>query len=170
MGVSPTTAFLCRAFPDQIADHHQAGGDPDARLQLDGFDIEATHPVDAGEAGADRPLGVVLMRLRVAEINQHTIAHVFRDKAAEAPDGIGDGAVVGGDDLAIILGIEARGEFGRPDQVAEHHRQLPTLGRRGRCWRLRRWMDCPVQLCNRFEQLAPMTHSCHADILQIITR
>jgi hypothetical protein len=30
------------AFADQVADDHQPGGDPDARLELDRFDIEAT--------------------------------------------------------------------------------------------------------------------------------
>jgi hypothetical protein len=33
-----------------------------------------------------------------------------------------------GDDLAQILGVEARGERGRADQVAKHHRQLPAFG------------------------------------------
>ena len=46
------------------------------------------------------------MRLRVAEINQHAVAHVLGDKAIEPGDDLGDGAVIGGDDLAQILGIE----------------------------------------------------------------
>jgi len=36
--------------------------------------------------------------------------------------------VIPGDDLAQILGIEPRREFGRANQIAEHHRQLPSLG------------------------------------------
>jgi hypothetical protein len=43
----------------------------------------------------------------VAEINQHPIAHVPGDKAVGFGDYFGDGAVISGDDLAIILGIEA---------------------------------------------------------------
>ena len=62
--------LLRRAFADQIADDHQPGGDPDARLQLDGFDIEATDSVDDAQPRPDRPLGIVLMRSRVAEIDQ----------------------------------------------------------------------------------------------------
>ena len=68
------------------------------------------------------------MRLRIAEIDQHPVAHVFGDKAVEPGDHLGDGAVIGGDDLAQILGIEPRGERGRADQIAEHHRQLPAFG------------------------------------------
>jgi hypothetical protein len=38
--------LLRRSCAYQIADDHQPGGDPDARLELDGFDIEATNSVD----------------------------------------------------------------------------------------------------------------------------
>ena len=37
--------------------------------------------VDHGEPGPYRPLGIVLMRLRVSEINEYAVAHIFRDKA-----------------------------------------------------------------------------------------
>ena len=75
--------LLRRAFADQIADDHQPGGDADAGLQLDGFDIEAADGVDHAQPRPDRPLGIVLMRSRVAEIDQHAVAHVLRDKAVE---------------------------------------------------------------------------------------
>ncbi len=95
------------------------------------------------EPGAGRALGVVLMRLRIAEINEHAVAHILGDKAAKAADGVGDAAMVGADDLAQILGIEARRQRRRADQIAEHHRQLPPLGgvlrrRTGRCGGRRR--------------------------------
>jgi hypothetical protein len=76
-------------------------------LERDGFDIEAANSVDAGEASPHRPFGVVLMRLRVAEINQHPIAHVPGDNTIGCGDYFSDGAVISGDDLAIIFGIEA---------------------------------------------------------------
>jgi hypothetical protein len=56
-----------------------------------------------------RPLSIDLMRPRVAEIDEHPVAHVFGDKAAEAGNGLGNGAVIGGYDIAQILGIEACG-------------------------------------------------------------
>ena len=119
--------LLRRSCADQIADDDQPGGDADARLQLDRFDIEAADSVDRAQPRAHRPLGVVLMRLRVAEIDQHAVAHVPGDKAVEPGDHLGDRAVIRGDDLAQILGIEPRRERGRADQVAEHHRQLPAF-------------------------------------------
>jgi hypothetical protein len=101
-------------------------------LQLDGPHIEATDRVDDTQPGPNRSLGIVLMRARVAEIDQDAVAHILSDKAVEPGDDPGDRAVIGGDDLAQILGIELRRERGRADQVAEHHRQLPAFGDRGR--------------------------------------
>ena len=117
-----------RSFADQIADDHHPGGDPDARLELDGFDIEATNSPDDTQSRSDGPLGIVLVRSRVAEIDENTVPHVLGDKPVEAPDDIGNGAVIGGDDLVQILGIEPRGERSRTDQIAEHHAELPALG------------------------------------------
>ena len=71
---------------------------------------------DHREPGAHRSLGIVLMGLRIAEIDQHPVAHVFRDKAVKAADRIGDRAVIGADELAQILGIESRRERGRADE------------------------------------------------------
>ena len=68
------------------------------------------------------------MRLRIAEIDQHPVAHVFGDKAVKAADRIGDGVVVGADQLAQILRVKTRRERGRADEIAEHHRQLAALG------------------------------------------
>ena len=129
--------LLRRALADQIADDHQPGGDPDARLELDGFDIEATDRVDDAQPRADRPLGIVLMRPRVAEIDQHAVAHVFGDKAVEAGDDLGDGAVIGGDDLAQILGIEPRGQSSVEPTRSQNitvscRRSASTVGVRGR--------------------------------------
>ena len=47
--------FLRRTFADQIADDHQPGGDPDARLELDGIDIEAADSVDRHPAPPEPP-------------------------------------------------------------------------------------------------------------------
>jgi hypothetical protein len=119
--------FLCRAFADQIADDHQPNGNPNARLELGGFDIEVPDRVDGAQPRPDRPLGIILMRPRVAEIDQHPIAHVLGNKTLEPRDGLGDGAMIGVDDPAQVLGVEARRECGRADQVAEHHCELPPL-------------------------------------------
>ena len=53
------------------------------------FDDSLDQP--RGPARTDT-FGIVLMRLRVAEINQHAVAHVFRDEAVETGDSVGDRA------------------------------------------------------------------------------
>jgi hypothetical protein len=129
--------FLRWACADQIADNHQPGGDPDARLQFDGFDIKATDSVDGPQPRPNRPLGIVLVGLRIAEIDQHAIAHIPTDEAIESGNDFGDGAVIGGDDPPQILGIKASGELRRADQIAKHHRELAAFGAVGAWWRRR---------------------------------
>ena len=55
-------------------------------------------------------LCVVLMGLRVAEVDEHTIAHVLRDEAAEATHGLRDALLVGRNDLAEVFRVHARRE------------------------------------------------------------
>ena len=84
-GVSPTTVCsLRRALADQLADHDQAGRDADPRRERHARAawLEPRHRLDQLEPGAHRPLGVVLVRLRPAEVGEHAIAHVLGDVAA----------------------------------------------------------------------------------------
>ena len=125
--------FLCRTLADQVTDDYQPGGDADPRLEFGGFDIEATDGVDRTEAGAHPPLGIVLMCPRIAEIDQYPVAHVLGDEAIEPCDDLGDGTVIGADNLAQIFRVKTGRERCRADQVAEHHGQLAAFGI-GRSW------------------------------------
>jgi hypothetical protein len=84
--------------------------------------------VDDGKSGAHRPLGIVLVRSRITEIDQHPVAHVLGDKPVEATDRLGDSTVVIPDQLAQILRIMTGRERSRADQIAEHHGWLAPLG------------------------------------------
>ena len=42
------------------------------------------HRLDERQPGAHRALGIVLVRLRIAEIDEDAVAHVLGDEAAEA--------------------------------------------------------------------------------------
>ena len=92
--------LLRRSFANEIPDDHQPGGNPNARLELDRFDIEATYGSDCAQPRSHRPLGVILMRLRIAEIGEHSVAHIPGDEAIEPGDDFCDGAVISSDDLA----------------------------------------------------------------------
>jgi hypothetical protein len=77
--------LLCGALADEIADHHEPGGDAHAHLQLaDGGRVEPADRGDDVETGADGPLGIVFVGARIAEVNQHAVAHVFGDETVEA--------------------------------------------------------------------------------------
>ena len=120
-------ALLPIAGGDQVADDDLPGANADTNPQRLGR-LEPSHRVNESKAGPYRLLGIILVRLRVAEIHKHPIAHVLGDKAAEAGDRLGDAAMIHADDLAQILGIQARCERRRADQIAEQHGELPAFG------------------------------------------
>ena len=103
VGINVGTAGTFVYDPEYLDETH-----PDSRLQLDGFDIEAADRIDRAQPGPDRPFSIILMCSREAKIDQYAVAHVPGDEAIEPGDDFGDGAVIGGDDLAQILGIEPR--------------------------------------------------------------
>ena len=110
-------ALLRRALADQVADHDQPGGDADTRLQGASCS-RRTDRIDHLQPRPHRLLGVVLMRLRIAEIDQHAVAHVFGDEAVETAHGLGDALLIGGNDLAQVLRVHAGGKRRRADEIA----------------------------------------------------
>ena len=121
-------ALLCFAVADQIADDDQPARDADAGGERSSVQFQPRDPLGEREAGAHRALGIVLMRLRIAEIAQHAVSHIFRDKAPQAADLLGHRRVIGAVELSQILGVEPRRQCGRTDQIAEHDGQLPAFG------------------------------------------
>jgi Cupin superfamily (DUF985) len=105
---------MFRAADAQRAASHIAWTQPSNRL-------------DQLQPGPHRPLGVVLMRLRVAEIHQHAVAHVLRHEPAEAANGLRDAFLIGRNDLAQVLWVHAGGERCRTHEVREHDRDLAAL-------------------------------------------
>ena len=57
--------------------------------------LQLANRFDQLQSGPYRPLGVVLMRLRIAEIDEHAVAHVFRHEPAEPLHGLGDAFLIG---------------------------------------------------------------------------
>ena len=142
-GVSPTTASS-RAAPSPIRSPTTtcpvAMPDPGLQPASSAWGLQPSHVFDQLQPGAHRALGVVLVRLRPAEIGQHAVAQVLGDMAVEAADHLRAGRLIGAHDRAQVLGIEPRRQLGRADQIAEHHGQLPALGF-ARSRRRRRWLN-----------------------------
>jgi hypothetical protein len=60
---------------------------------------EAASGLDDPQPRLDRSLGIVLVRLRVAEVDEQPIAQELGDGTVEARDHLGAGGLVGADDL-----------------------------------------------------------------------
>ena len=133
--------------------------------------LQSAHRLDQLQPRPYRPLGVILVGLRIAEVDQHAIAHVLRYEPAEALHGLGDALLIGGNDLAQVLRVHARRERRRTDEVREHHRDLAALGgvlrrvgRRSRDGGLRSAVLAAGEFGYRAQQLTPMTER-HPDVL-----
>ena len=72
-------------------------------------------------------LGVVVVRLGIAEIGHHAVAKVLGDMSAKALDGLRRRTMVLADDLPPLFRIEMAGDLGRADEIAEKHRQMTAL-------------------------------------------
>ena len=81
-----------------------------------------------GERGAHRAFGIVLLRDRVAEERHDPVAELLQHVAAQ-PGHRRRGLVeIGVDEVAPVLGVKLRRKTGRPDEIAEHHRDRATFG------------------------------------------
>src|SRR5689334_13324912 len=102
--------FLRSAFPDEIADDYQPCGDADPHLWrgIMPSSMKRRNSLDQSQASAHSPLRVILMRSRIAKVREHPIAHVLRDKSTGLGDLLCAAAVIRADDLAHVLGVEAR--------------------------------------------------------------
>ena len=131
------------------------------------------------QPGPHRALGVVLVRLRIAEIGHHAVAHELSDVAAEARDRTGAGILVFPQHLPQVLGIEPSRESRRADKVAEQYCQLAPIGPRG-CGRgePRRCANRPGGRCrlrrarsqsgDGVEQPTAVADLCDAKVLQFL--
>jgi hypothetical protein len=121
------------------------GLDPDARFELrrafggvPGVEVGERRLDD--ERGAHCALGVVLLRLRIAEERHQPVAEPFQHVAAEAGHRLRRLIEICVDEVAPVFRVQLRSEARRSDEVAEHYRDRSALGgvfgleRRGLRW------------------------------------
>ena len=125
-----------RRFAEHFAgriDHDRAALYADAGGEL-GRSRSGVPGVEVGERALDgerRPhgaLGVVLLRLRIAEQGHQPVAELLQDMAAETRHRGGGLVEIGADQVAPVLGVKPRRKVGRADEIAEHHRDRPPFG------------------------------------------
>jgi hypothetical protein len=127
--VADDATFLRLFRTQEIADDHDPRRDANSHMQRRACcTLQLWRGFDDRKPGANRALGVMLVRLRIAEIGEHAVAHVLGDETSIALDQARAAFVIGHDDAAHVLGIEPRGKRRRAHQITEHHRQLAALG------------------------------------------
>jgi len=166
-----------RALTEQVADDDKPGGNADADGEpLRSTGLQARHRRFYFEPRPHRPLGIVLMGPRIAEIDQHPVAHEFSDKAVIARDDAGNGVLIGADLFTQFLGVEPHRQGRRTDEITEHHRQLPPLGSSaniGGCDGCKGRFGCRLcvlERCNGIEQPAAVPDRRDPEIAQILGR
>jgi hypothetical protein len=113
-------------------DHHRPSVDSDTRGKrgLAGtrvFAVQLGEPALNSQRRPHRPLGIVLLRQRVAEQRHQPVAELLGNMAAHFRHRRGCGIEIGADEVAPLLGIEPRRNAGRIHQIAEHRRDMPAL-------------------------------------------
>src|SRR5262245_1347384 len=109
------------------------------------------------------------MRLRIAEVGEHAVAHISGHYSMMLGDYLGDAAVIEHDHLAHVFRIKPRRKRSRADQIAKHHRDVASLS-----IVLRRSLDClrladgwRLQFGDRPQHLAAMPEQ-HTELFEII--
>ena len=64
-------------------------------------------------------LGIVLARVRIAEIDQVAVAEMSRDEFTKRLDRLDDTRVIGAYEFIEVFRIKTRAQCGRTDQIAE---------------------------------------------------
>ena len=81
------SALLRLARSDQLADNNEAGRDADADLQGNAAAcLQLRHRLDERQPRLYRAFGVMFVRLRIAEIGEHPVAHILGDEPAGLRD------------------------------------------------------------------------------------
>ena len=144
--------------------------------------------VDLGDRTLDsqrRPhsaLGVVLLRLRIAEEGHQPVAELLQHVAAKLGHRLRRFVEIGVDQVAPVLGVELGRKARRSDEVAEQDRDRAALGsiptdasrdnslRRGRPPVFGLEDELGVELLDRGHDLPPMADDGDAQVLQVVDR
>src|SRR5262249_34341145 len=73
------------------------------------------------------PLGIIVMRLRIAKVDQETIPEQLGDMPIVALDDFCTSRLIRTDHVTPVFRVELAGQLGGVHEVAEHHRELPAF-------------------------------------------
>ena len=131
----PQRQLLLSATRPDLADHHEtrvnanAHGQPDTLLVFQPR-IQGPDGLDDLASRTDRPLGIILVRLGVAEVDQQPVPEILGDPPLKALDHFGACRLVGANHLPQILRVKPASEGRGLDQITEQDRELAAFGLR----------------------------------------
>jgi hypothetical protein len=102
--------------------------------------MECVQSVEHPQPHPDGALRIVFMGLRIAKVDQQSIAEILGNMPVKAGDHLGAGLVIGLDHLTVVFRIELTREACGLHQVTKQDGQLAPFGIRrgkygkGRCW------------------------------------
>src|SRR5262245_54722697 len=100
--------------------------------------IKVSHSSKNSQPRAYCSLGIIFVRLGIAEVHEKPISEQLGDMSFIALDNFGADVLVCPYHIPPVFRVELAGEFGGIDQVAEHDGELTAFsfgGMRGNGWR-----------------------------------
>src|SRR5215510_11400884 len=89
--------------------------------------MELLQGMENTQTRVDSSLCFVFVALWIAKVHEETISKVLSDVSIVASYDCCTGTLIFTYHCSVVFGVELVGEPGRIDQVAEHHRQLPSF-------------------------------------------
>ncbi|MGY4573844.1 hypothetical protein ACVWY5_006914 [Bradyrhizobium sp. USDA 3256] len=99
--------LLGSAGSNKITDNDQPSRDTDTNPQRLLHGRKRADRVHKYKTGADRPLSVVLVRRRIAEVHEHPVTHILGYKAIETANSLSNAVMICADHVTQVLGIKA---------------------------------------------------------------
>jgi hypothetical protein len=123
--VWPTVAQ--RAHDDEARMHPHTDGPGDPRRVCETGRL-LPQRVHQPEASADGPLGIVVMGLRIAKVDDDLLTTILGDLALKLPDNVGTGLLIGTDDGIEVVWGEGFGEWGLGHEDTHQDGELSPFG------------------------------------------
>ena len=122
-GKTDNPSGIPHVFPEgeNIPDDSAAGGDPNPNcnrlvIRL----LEYRHRTDDLQPTSGGALGVILVSLGIAEIDQEAVALMPGDESVVSLNGANDGSAKLRQEVTVVFGFQALAQLDGADEVAEH--------------------------------------------------
>jgi hypothetical protein len=90
--------------------------------------MQGCHRSEDTKTSAYSPLGIILMGLGIAEIDQESISQELGDVPIVVSNHLRTGGVIRPHHVPVLFGIKLTGELRRIYKIAEQHGELPAFG------------------------------------------